>query len=282
MSLQTPHDISLLITVLSDPNDPKSKPLVSAERRITPTWSVSTLKSKLEPVTGIPSVSQTLRTGNLDNSRIILSPEDALVGDNRFGLTKGSEIEVVDNRPAGARAAIDFSDLSSVEKYVMPEQEYEKLDDSVLAWKKRQGLGRFAPSAGSKSQDELVEERRERDRSEIKQRGVEVGQRCRVNESDERRGVVRFVGAVEGLGGAKEEGCIWIGVEFDEPVGRNDGSVEVEVVEDGTKKKVKRKVFECKGANYGGLVRPERIEVGPQWVVLDELADLMDEDMEEI
>lgn len=282
MSLQTPHDIPLLITVLSDPKDPKSKPLVSAERRITPTWSVSTLKSKLEPITGIPSSSQTLRTRPLGGSWIALSPEDILVGDSRFGLTKGSEIEVVDERPAGARAAIDFSDVGSVEKYVMPEEQYEKLNDSVLAWKKRQGLGRFATSAESKSQADLAQERTEHDRQEIQKRGIQVGTRCRVNESDERRGSIRFVGEVEGLGGAKEEGCVWIGVEFDEPVGKNNGVVDITVDEGGERKKVQHRVFECKGANYGGLVRPATVEAGAQWTPLDDLADLIDEDMEEI
>lgn len=282
MAMQTPHDIPLQIIVLSDPNDQKSKLLVSAERRITPSWSVSTLKSKLESVTGIPSSSQTLRTKSLDNTWITLSPEDALVGDSRFGLNKGSEIEVVDSRPPGSRSTIDFSDVGSVEKYIMPEQEYEKLDDSVLAWKKRQQLGRFAPAVGSKSQPELVAERRAQDAKEVQRRGVVVGQRCRVNQSDERRGVVKFVGEVEGLGSVKEEGWTWVGVEFDEPVGRNDGSVEVEAEQDGKKRKTKRQIFECKGRNYGGLVRPDKIDVGAQWGVIDDLASLEEDDMEEI
>lgn len=279
MSLQTPHDIPLLITVLSDPNDPKSKPLVSAERRITPTWSVSTLKSKLEPVTGIPSTSMTLRTKSLHDKWVTLTPDDALVGDGRFGLTKGSEIEIVDGRPPGTRAMNDFSDVGSVEKYVMPEEQYEKLNDSVLAWKKRQGLGRFAQSSESKSQDELAQERREHDQRQIVSRAIQVGVRCRVSESDERRGFVKFVGEVVGLGGVKEEGCIWVGVEFDEPVGRNNGVVEIIEADGSEERKVKRKVFDCKGENYGALVRPVKVEAGPQWTVLD---DLLDEDMEEI
>lgn len=279
MSLQTPHDISLLITVLSDPNNPKSKPLVSAERRVTPTWSISTLKSKLEPITGVPSTSQTLRTKSLDNRWITLAPEDALVGDSRFDLTKGCEIEVVDGRPPGARAANDFTDVSSVEKYVMPEEQYEKLNDSVLAWKKRQGLGRFASSSESKSHEELVQERREHDEKQVRLRKIEVGSRCRVNESDERRGTIKFVGEVNGLGGTKEEGCTWVGVDFDEPVGRNNGVVEITGLDDDKERKVKKRVFECKGENYGALVRPAKVEAGPQWEVLD---DLMDEDMEEM
>ncbi|KAK5949760.1 hypothetical protein OHC33_009149 [Knufia fluminis] len=281
MPLTTPHDIPLLITVPSNPSQQSTttKPLLSAERRITPTWSISTLKSKLEPITGIPSTSQTLRTRSLDGTYLTLQPDTALVGDRTFNLTKGSEIEVIDSRPPGSTNTIlDFQDVSKVDKYVMPESKYEQLDDSVLAWKRKQKLGRFDPNA--KSLGELIEERRGHDSEQIRAKGISVGMRCRVNGSDERRGTVRYVGEIEGLGGEREAGCAWVGVEFDEPVGRNDGSVEVEVAGEGGKKgREMREVFECKGEKYGGFARPEKVEVGEEFEVLD---DLVDEDMEEI
>lgn len=52
---------------------------------------------------------------------------------------------MADTRPAAAR--IDFNDVSAVDKYTMPEEEYEQRTDSVLAWKKAQKLGRFDPNA---------------------------------------------------------------------------------------------------------------------------------------
>lgn len=55
--------------------------------------------------------------------------------------------QVDDTRPAAART--DFTDVSSVQKYVMPPDEYEHRKDSVLAWKKAQKLGRFDPDAPS-------------------------------------------------------------------------------------------------------------------------------------
>ena len=154
----------------------------------------------------------------------------------------------------------------------MPEEEYAKRNDSVMAWKQRQKLGRFDP--GQKGVEELAGERRERDGEEVRSKGVEVGKRARVGRDDGKRGVVRWVGEVEGLGGEREKGCVWVGVELDEPVGRNDGSVEVEV--EGNKEK--RRLWEGK-EKFGVLVRPEKVEVGEQWTVLD---DLMDDDMEEI
>lgn len=71
--------------------------------------------------------------------------------------------QVDDTRPAAART--DFSDVSAVEKYVMPADEYETRSDSVLAWKKAQKLGRFDPNAPSiedqkvKALEREVEER---------------------------------------------------------------------------------------------------------------------------
>jgi tubulin-folding cofactor B len=278
MSLQTPSDLAVQVIVPNDSN-PSGAPLLSAERRITPSWTVSQLKAKLEPITGIPASSQSLRTRSLlDGTWIQFDNEAELLSTPRYGLRRGSEIQVVDLRPRHERQNLDFlaADLSSVEKYQMPEDQYEKLEDSVLAWKRRQKLGRFDPNA--KSQDEVAHERRRKDETEMAARGIREGLRCRVGHDDGKRGVVRFTGEVPGLGGHREAGCLWVGVELDEPVGRNDGSVSVETEgEDGKPKHETRRVFECR-PKYGVLARPEKVEIG-EFPPLD---DLMDEDMEEI
>ena len=156
----------------------------------------------------------------------------------------------------------------------MPESQYEQLTDSVLAWKKRQKLGRFDPSA--KPLAEKIEERQTRDESEIVTKGIKVGRRCRIGgEQDGRRGAIRFVGTVHGLGGEREAGSQWIGVELDEPLGKNNGSVQIDG-EDG--QKLPRRLFECQEL-FGVVVRPEKVDVG-DWPPLDDLE--IDEDMEEI
>ncbi|KAL6251949.1 hypothetical protein RBB50_002159 [Rhinocladiella similis] len=297
--MTTPADISVQIIVPNDANPSSGTPLLSAERRITPSWTISQLKSKLEPVTGIPASFQTLRTrgiGGVGSSWVLLSDETRLVGDPEYGLRRGSEIEILDTRPAAARQQFNFTDLSAVEKYQMPESEYEKLEDSVLAWKKRAKLGRFDPD--QKTPAEMAEDRRKVDTDAIAARGIRVGLRCRVGNDDTRRGTVRYVGEIEGLGGAREAGCVWVGVELDEPVGRNDGSVLVEVQGQGpdddddeeeaqeakNKKRDKAtkkvRVFEC-GEKFGVFARPEKVEVGGQFAPLG-LDELLDEDMEEV
>ena len=51
----------------------------------------------------------------------------------------------------------------------------------------------------------------------------------------------------------------WVGVQFDEPVGKSDGSVK------GTR------YFEA-GAGYAGFVRPDKVTQG-DFPVVDEFAD---------
>jgi tubulin-folding cofactor B len=140
---------------------------------------------------------------------------------------------------------------------VLPVEEYEQKTDSVLAWKKAKKLGRFDPNAPS-----LEEAKIAAFQAEINSRGIAVGKRCRVGADDTRRGVVEYVGEVKEIPGALGA---WIGVRLDEPVGKNDGSI------DG-----KRYWGEEGGLKNGVFVRPERVEVG-DWPVLDDL-----EDMEEI
>ena len=68
---------------------------VSAERRITPTWSLAQLKAKLEPITGIPPASQklVLRVPGVPTVALVSHNEDeARLSD--WNLVAQAEIEV--------------------------------------------------------------------------------------------------------------------------------------------------------------------------------------------
>ncbi|OBZ73726.1 Tubulin-folding cofactor B [Grifola frondosa] len=76
---------------------------------------------------------------------------------------------------------------------------------------------------------------------------ISVGARCEV-ETDEpgfhKRGTVRFVGPTKFA-----KTGIWVGIEYDEPIGKNDGSVQGE------------RYFTCQ-QNFGVFIRPDRVKVG--------------------
>ncbi|PYH60626.1 TBCB family protein [Aspergillus niger CBS 101883] len=295
----TPADISVAITTPMASSS--AEPRLLTERRITPTWSVSQLKGKLETMTGVPPGSQRLLLKSPGRPDQWVEGDDSIIGD--WGLMKGCEIEVHDTRPQSARP--NFTDLSSVEKYVLPTSTYESLSNSVLAWKKNQKLGRFDPNA--LTPEESIRQQSERDAAEIQQRvgsanfrfekdqswglkqknpndctylGIAIDKRAIVLPSSPphiRRGTIRFVGPVPtipfpGVDPKKvqldsEALPIWVGIELDEPLGKNDGSVGGQ------------RFFTCPNKT-GVFVKPEKVEVGDFPPL--ELDDLDDEIMEEI
>lgn len=139
----------------------------------------------------------------------------------------------------------------------MSTDDYEARTDSVLAWKKKQHLGRFDPNAPDIEQQKIRAAERE-----VEERHIEVGKRCQLlPASDSRRGTVAFVGPVEQIPGSIGP---WVGVRLDEPTGKNDGGISG------------HRYFESP-EKHGIFVRPERVEVGN----FPELHEF-DEDMEEI
>ncbi|KAL5118824.1 hypothetical protein ACEQ8H_003327 [Pleosporales sp. CAS-2024a] len=245
MSLQSAPDVPLLVT----------SPSSSSERRISPSWTIAHLKARLEPITGVPAACQQLALRLASHDAVPLTAHDEEHTPlSSFPLQPYAEITVVDTRPPAART--DFSDLSAVEKYVMPTAEYEARSDSVLAWKKAQKLGRFDPDAPSMEQQKMLASQRE-----VEERGLTLSGRVRLlPESDARRGTISYIGTVPEIPGIG----VWVGVTLDEPTGKNDGSVKG------------KRYFEC-GNNRGVFVRPERCEAG-NFPALD----LDNEDMEEL
>ena len=88
------------LTVLTPPSYPNP---VRAERRITPGWSLATLKRKLEPVVGIPPSAQRLllRWPDGRESKVEVNEsggeDEQSVSIGQWGLVRYAELEVRDN-----------------------------------------------------------------------------------------------------------------------------------------------------------------------------------------
>ncbi|KAI0367601.1 hypothetical protein BV20DRAFT_970382 [Pilatotrama ljubarskyi] len=208
-------------------------PDTRSERRFDLGLTVGQLKNKLELITGIPVQNQEIS---------VLASEDApeplgvLSDDSKplgfYGVHDWQVLKVHDLNPATSFTG-QLSDTSQVDKFELSETEYAQRQDTVLAYKQRHKIGRFAEKAAEEAQ-------------KVQNLDIPIGARCEVESTEEdfhKRGTVRFVGPTEFAKG------IWVGVEYDEPIGKNDGSVKG------------KRYFECP-PNHGVFVKPERVKVG--------------------
>ncbi|XP_060068793.1 tubulin-folding cofactor B-like isoform X2 [Ylistrum balloti] len=197
-------------------------------------------QGKLELVTGSVAANMKLEVYDKDDKLICkLDSDDALLGS--FPVDDGMRLHVVD---ATVRLG-EFEDTSKVEKYEMSEDAYSKRSDSVRAFKERNKMGRFK-EISPEEQNRLAEEKAKKDEAEKqKAESINIGDRCevRVPEQPAKRGQVKYVGLTD-----FKEG-LWVGVQYDEPMGKNDGSVKG------------KQYFECPD-KYGGFVRVSHVEVG--------------------
>lgn len=101
----------------------------------------------------------------------------------------------------------------------MAEEDYDKRTDSVRAFKKKNQMGRFNPEFAAQQEAEALA-KANLGADEIEAKGIEAGMRCECRVGGAKRGVVMFVGQTEFASG------YWVGVKYDEPLGKNDGSVK--------------------------------------------------------
>ncbi|KAF8336191.1 tubulin-folding cofactor B [Amanita rubescens] len=209
-------------------------PDTRSERRFDLHLTVEDLKGKLEPVTGIPTANQIITLFDSESSskaKAILNDDTKQLG--FYGLHDWQVLKVEDSNPSVSFTG-QLSDTSQVEKFELSEAEYVKRTDSVLAYKRLHKVGRFAPQDEAKDEKPKIPD------------NITVGARCEVESTEEgfhKRGTVRYVGETKF---AKGE---WIGIEYDEPIGKNDGSVQGE------------RYFSC-SPNYGVFLRADKVKIG--------------------
>ncbi|PAV55785.1 hypothetical protein WR25_13066 isoform A [Diploscapter pachys] len=193
------------------------------------------LKKKLELIVGAEaeSIDVELR----DNEGKFVA---ALVENSKslkdLGVKNGMQIHGIDRTHKNE----ELKDDSMVEKYEISEDKYEQRQDSVRAFKKRLAAEKMAKEGQSASSPpDPFEQQNEA------LKHIQVGQRCEVRIKDQppRRGHIAFVGQTKFKEGP------WVGIAYDEPVGKNDGTVA------GVR------YFQVDD-KYGGFARPSDVVIG--------------------
>lgn len=210
----------------------------TAEKRLVRGLTLAELKCKLELVVGSPASCMDLKLYSVDNEFIQnLDQDDALLGS--YPVDDGCRIHVIDK--SGAKVG-EFEDVSRVEKFEISSDAYDKRSDSVRSFLKKNKMGKFNEEEAAQKAEE---QQRKLDEERLASESITVGSRCEVRAVGQpnKRGTVMYVGLTDFKPGH------WVGVKYDEPLGKHDGRVEG------------KRYFEC-APKYGAFVKPQFVIVG--------------------
>lgn len=210
----------------------------TAEKRLDRGLTLAELKCKLELVVGSPASCMELKLFSIDNNFIQnLDQDDALLGS--YPVDNGCRIHVIDK--SGATFG-QFEDVSRVEKFEISDDAYEKRSDSVRSFLKRNKMGKFNEEEAS---EKAAEQKCKLEEEKLAAETITTGSRCEVRAPGQptKRGTVMYVGLTDFKPG------YWVGIKYDEPFGKHNGSVEG------------KRYFECT-PKYGAFVKPQQVVVG--------------------
>lgn len=209
-----------------------------SEKRFNRGLTLAEFKCKLELIVGSPASCMELELYGVDDKFFgKLDREDALLGS--YPVDDGCRIHVIDH--SGARLG-EYEDVSRVVKYDLSQEAYDKRENSARSFLKRSKLGQYNEEKRAQQEAESLQRLAE---EKAQASTIPVGSRCEVQVLGHppRRGTVMYVGTTDFKPG------YWVGVRYDEPLGKHDGSVNG------------KRYFECQ-AKYGAFVKPSKVTVG--------------------
>lgn len=157
-------------------------------------------------MTGANCNTMQLQAYNKDNVLVCdLVNDEALLGS--YPIDDGMRIHVVDNFVI--RNELDFG---NVEKLELSDEIYGQKSNTVRAYLMRNKLGKYNEENQKKKEQQVQEDKEAAEK-------LTVGSRCKVaiQGASSRLGTVMYTGFIEELGG------YFVGVKYDEPLGKNDG-----------------------------------------------------------
>lgn len=153
-------------------------------------------QGKLEMLVGAAAAQMRLELYDREEKKVCdLDDDEAMLG--RYPVEDYFRIHVVDLNPSATVG--QFEDVSKVEKFELTDEEYSKRTDTVMAFKKRNKLGRFDPERAAAMAKKEEEQEHE---GEEDAKAINKGDRCEVTipgTGGPRRGMVMYKGGWAGL-----------------------------------------------------------------------------------
>jgi len=174
-----------------------------------------------------------------------------------------------------------LEDVSLVKKYEISEDDYNKRENNFRKWRQDKKAADPTWSLAKEIKMNQDKKRMEKDPNFVPEpfeakapitdddhlaeeaAKMKIGDRCEVALGG-KRGEIKFVGKIPQIAAG------WfVGVQYDEPVGKNDGTCKG------------KRYFECP-PKYGGFLRPDKLQVGdfPELDIFDESDEDADDEGE--
>ncbi|XP_035535719.1 tubulin-folding cofactor B [Morone saxatilis] len=230
------------LTVVTDPtvNVRLTSTISSFEvqRRFNRGITIAELKGRLEMVVGASAPCMDLDLFSVSDKFLQkMDDNEALLGS--YPVDDDCRIHVIDK--SGQQFG-EFTDVSKVEKFELSDDIYEKKTDTARSFMKKHRVGHFNEEEVARKKAELAAREEEQ---KAAAEAISVGNRCKVQVAGQptRLGTVMYVGTTDFKPGH------WVGVKYDEPHGKHNGTVEG------------KQYFQCED-KYGGFVKPLSLTVG--------------------
>lgn len=256
--IQNQHDSTVLLELTH--SNLKAKFM---QVRLDKHMSILTVKQKLMTHCGTnPSAMVLQLKDERGNIMMTMSDESRPLG--FYSPYNGCVIHIVDMDPSSVSANGWLEDTSKVQKYEISDEDYNKRENTFRKYKEEQLRKDPAwcveKEMAKRRGEEWVAPKKVDDPEHMAEEAaaMSVGDRCETYPGGN-RGEVKYVGKIEGLPAGW-----WVGVQLDEPLGKNDGKAK------GVK------IFDC-APNYGLFLRPDRVKTG-DFPPVDDFSDLGSDD----
>uniref|UniRef100_A0A915CPI7 CAP-Gly domain-containing protein n=1 Tax=Ditylenchus dipsaci TaxID=166011 RepID=A0A915CPI7_9BILA len=194
------------------------------ETRYPATMALVEFKIKLELVVGIYAQDMKLELRSAEGKFLAELFEDGKTLEE-LGIKDESVIHVVDT--TGNSPSMDAESGQNSARYTLNEDDYANRKDTARKWMQELGVGKTSPS----SNEEVPN-------------FIKIGVRCKIQSSASQ---APKIGQIAFIGNTHFKPGMWIGVIYDQAVGKNDGSI------DG------HRYFTCE-PNHGGFVVPKAVK----------------------